>query len=134
MPVAHGFVGAADPDIERLAAVHAALGAWLGRQTDQPEDVAAVATLLTGHAVRWEGAHGPLTIRVNRVGDTARVEVARALDNRRTVGPMTIRLHHEVGGLDGRYAQEEQVVVHADLGLLLLRCVCPLAVREGVPA
>lgn len=134
MPVAHGFVGAADPDIERLAAVHAGLRAWLGRQSDQVEDVVAVATLLTRHAAGWEGAHGPITIRVNRVGETARIEVVRALDDGRQIGPMTIRLHHEFGALDGRYEQEEQVVVHADLGLLLLRSVCPLRSRATVLA
>jgi hypothetical protein len=123
-PTDRGFVGAAEPDIDRLSAVHASLHGWLGRQTDHAEAIGAIATELTGHAMRWKGAHGPLLIRVTLLDDRARVEVLRPLDPRRCTGRMTTRCRLDVGAIDGVEHRDDPVIVQAELGQLRLQSLC----------
>ncbi len=124
LPTDRGFVGAAEPEIDRLAAVHAALREWLVRHTDHAEAIGATATELTAHAIRWEGAHGQLVVRVTLLEDRARVEVVRPLEARRCTGLMTTRCRSEVVELEGVARRDDPVVVQAELGQLRLQCLC----------
>jgi hypothetical protein len=120
------FVSAAEPNVDRLAELHRSMADWLRTHVERPEDVLAVACQLTGHAIRWEGTHGPLTVRVNLLPIAAHLEVVRAIDHRRPIGPMVVRLQDHVGDLHGIRAMTEVCTITSRLGRLALRADQPV--------